>query len=521
MLLFLFSCLDQNLNKLSEAENGADPIIEVSPSILSFGEYSTEPIQRNLTIANIGEEILEVNSILIQGNNPQSFINLSGIHPSTINPLELAPGESATLPFAFEPIAVQNDAFIAIGSNDPDTPHIDIPMMGSLIAPLIQVTPNPLNMGVQTLTCPSEHSIEITNTGSADLTVSGIVSDQNEMIFLSEDVLPLVLAPQSSQELLVEFTPSTLNTITGTFTVESNAMNHPYTFTAEGVGSAESHSESWNIQEGPKSDILFSVDLSSSMSDEAVTLGQQFNTFITQLSNYTSDWQVMVVNADHGCNHSGILTPNTPDYESIFAQAVRTGAYDISFTEALLTNVTRAVEKSDVGDCNEGFLRPNAQLHIIMLSDECEQSPNPGICGTQWQSYIDRINTAKGDPNLVRLSAVAGDHPNGCGGTAQFGSGYWESTLLTGGVFLSICSDWTSPMSLQLLANSSISQSRFQLAYTPIESSISVIVDGTPHQDWTLENGLEVVLQSNIPMSGSTVTIDYTEQPNCELSNGN
>ena len=31
---------------------------------------------------------------------------------------------------------------------------------------------------------------------------------------------------------------------------------------------------------------------------------------------------------------------------------------------------------------NEGF-RPNAQLHVIMLSDECEQSPNPGICGTQ------------------------------------------------------------------------------------------------------------------------------------------
>ena len=30
------------------------------------------------------------------------------------------------------------------------------------------------------------------------------------------------------------------------------------------------------------------------MSDEAVTLGQHINTFITTLSNYTSDWQVMV-----------------------------------------------------------------------------------------------------------------------------------------------------------------------------------------------------------------------------------
>ena len=135
-----------------------------------------------------------------------------------------------------------------------------------------------------------------------------------------------------------------------------------------------------------------------------------------------------------------------------------------------------------------------------MLSDECEQSPNPGICGTQWQSYIDRIYAAKGDPNLVRLSAVAGDYPSGCGGTALFGSGYWESTQITGGTFLSICSDWTSPMSLQLLANSSISQSRFALEYTATENSITVTVDGIEHTDWTFDSSTnEVVLQSNIP----------------------
>ena len=66
--------------------------------------------------------------------------------------------------------------------------------------------------------------------------------------------------------------------------------------------------ELFEIEGSINSDILFSVDLSSSMSDEAELLGQQFEIFITELSNYTTDWQVMVVNADHGCNHSGILT---------------------------------------------------------------------------------------------------------------------------------------------------------------------------------------------------------------------
>ncbi|MEC7986543.1 MAG: hypothetical protein VX278_15360, partial [Myxococcota bacterium] len=256
-----------------------------------------------------------------------------------------------------------------------------------------------------------------------------------------------------------------------------------------------------------------------SMSDEAQVLGEQFSTFITELSNYTSDWQVMVVNADHGCNHSGILTPLTAGYETTFSQAVRTGAYDISFTEALLTNVTRAVEKTGPGECNEGFLRPDAMLHIIMLSDECEQSPNPGICGTQWQSYVDRVVAEKGDLQLVRMSAVAGDYPSGCGNpqSAEFGSGYWEASQATDGLFISICSDWTSPLSLQQLATSSISQSRFTLGEVPVVETISVTVNGSLHTDWSFEPAEnEVIFHSSPPSSGNEVRIAYAGLQLCE-----
>ena len=512
MLFLLLGCSDQNISKLSDTEVGVTPIIEVAPPLLHFGEYNGEPIVRNLTISNAGEATLDVTSIDIQGTEAFSFTNQSGL-----SQISLDPGASAVFPFIFEPQSVQNEAMVTIYSNDIETPVVDVPLSGTLVAPMLSIEPNPLNMGEQALGCYGEYDVQVGNIGSAPLTIHDFSSNSEDMSFISVDVLPLTIAPTETQTVQIAFTPSQTTPVQGTFVVQSNAINHPYSFVSEGSGLSTDHPESWTVQEGPKSDILFSVDLSSSMSDEAVTLGQQFNTFITTLSNYTSDWQVMVVNADHGCNHSGILTPSTPNYETIFADAVRTGAYDISFTEALLTNVTRAVEKTNPGDCNEGFLRPNAQLHIIMLSDECEQSPNPGICGTQWQSYIDRIYNAKGDPNLVRLSAVAGDYPNGCGGTALFGSGYWESTQITGGVFLSICSDWTSPISLQMLANSSIAQSRFVLSHQPFEDSITVNVDGAEHSDWTYDNNSnEVVLQSNVPVSGSNVSITYMEVPSCE-----
>jgi len=259
------------------------------------------------------------------------------------------------------------------------------------------------------------------------------------------------------------------------------------------------------------------------MTEEQVLLGQQFQTFITQLSSYTTDWQVMVVNADHGCNHSGILTPNTSGYEDIFLEAVQTGAYDISFTEALLTAVTNGVEKTDPTECNEGFLRPNAMLHIIMLSDECEQSPNPGICGTQWQNYVDRIITQKGDPSLVRMSAIAGDYPSGCSltgqpnsQTAEFGSGYYEASIATGGLFISICSDWTDPFYLQQLAAASVENAIFELSNPPILDSIEVTIDGVIiTSGWSYDQSTNSILLDTQPPELSTVQVQYYAKPGC------
>ena len=58
MLLLLLGCQDQNLSKLSDAEIGILPIIEVSPPVLSFGEYTDQLVVRNLTISNVGEATL-------------------------------------------------------------------------------------------------------------------------------------------------------------------------------------------------------------------------------------------------------------------------------------------------------------------------------------------------------------------------------------------------------------------------------------------------------------------------------
>ena len=267
---------------------------------------------------------------------------------------------------------------------------------------------------------------------------------------------------------------------------------------------------------------MFSVDLSCSMDDDAAALGNNFTTFIGELSNYSNDWQIMVVNDDDGCTNSGILRPNTSNYQDIFSNAVQScgncGGFfggEPMLTEQLLTITSRGVENTDQGECNAGFMRSNALLHIVMVSDEPEQS------SAQWDSYVNQIIAKKGNPANVRISSIAGDYPSGCSSnsnSADAGTGYWEAVNATGGVFLSICSNWSDPSNLQLLAEASVIVDSYPLDNQAVGSTVQVFVNGveitgTWHYD---ESTNSVVFDSDSPEEGDTIRISYATPATCD-----
>ena len=72
------------------------------------------------------------------------------------------------------------------------------------------------------------------------------------------------------------------------------------------------------------------------------------------------------------------------------------------WTQALLTPAVRAVQPQNIGpgDCNEGFLRPDALLHVVIVSDETEQ-------GRDWLYDIDDARTFRPAWELALESLVA------------------------------------------------------------------------------------------------------------------
>lgn len=510
--LLAVGCIEQSFSTVDDAGDGDGPLIEVTPRFLDFGELGQddEAAILEFEILSVGATDLEVSGIELVGDDAQSFTILSG-ETSFVLP----PSTSEIIEVAFLPFGAQDQlANAVITSDDPDNGSVLVELLGAGAVPELSITPNPLDFGVTYVGCAEDNEVQLANVGTDTLTIDTIEFAGDTYFTLTEDfVLPMVLEPGDAETLRLDFDPWEEGDFTSQIKVGSNEPMGIRTAdqTGEGQYGAE-YTDSWEIPSDPPSDIMFLVDQSCSMDDDQARLANNFSKFISKLSSYSNDWQVVVVNDDNGCNNTGLLTPSTSNYESKFSNGVKSGGG--MYTEALLTVAMKATENTDSGECNDNFMRDDAMLHIIAVSDEPEQSTWLG--GLSWDENVQRMIDKKGSSSNVKVSAIAGDYPSGCS-SADPGTGYYEAVSATSGIFLSICGDWASDSNLSMLAEASINQSTFALSRTPIEETILVEVNGTKRTTWTydaVEN--EVTFTEKIPGEGDLVDISYAGVTTCD-----
>ena len=168
------------------------------------------------------------------------------------------------------------------------------------------------------------------------------------------------------------------------------------------------------------------------------------------------------------------------------------------------------------GGCNEDFLREDALLHIIFLSDEMDTSPGwDGGDELYWQKYVDNIIASRTSPPsakpvdpMVTFSAVVGPDPGGCA-EADPGIGYTDAVDYTGGSFLSICDDWYNQ--LDTLVYSSVQIVDLPLSEEAVEETLSVVVDGSERTSgWEYQaSGNLVHFKKSPPTIGEEIAISY------------
>ncbi len=501
-------CSDQNFSNVNNGSSGDGPRIEVTPTYIDFGLGGVDDpaVIESFTIKSVGGSDLAVSGIELSGSGAASYTLLADELDFV-----LPPGSQEEIEVSFQAVGADDEIATAIiSSDDPDAPLSLVDLVAEGEVPELQIQPDPLDMGTHGIGCETDNTLSLTNIGTDSLTVTEITHSGGDFTLIDANALPLTMEPGDWTTVDIVFTPVSTDTVEGTLSVTSTEPMGTRTALQYAAGTTGGDRlDSWEIPDAVATDILFSLDQSCSMTWDIIELYSNFDVFVDELQKFTEDWQVIVANADDGCHANKIIRPGG-DFSQDFQDAMFSWGNG-DYTEALLTINHNAVELTDKGECNNGFMRPDAMLHIIDITDEPEQSPE------SWNSLVDQIVAEKGSLALTKISAIAGDVPNGCS-DASPATGYAEAVDYTGGEFVSICQSWATTTNLGLLAAASVSQDRFQLSSTPIEETIEVKVNGTKRTTWEFhETSNSVVFTEKAPEGGDLIDISYeTNDGDCD-----
>jgi hypothetical protein len=294
-------------------------------------------------------------------------------------------------------------------------------------------------------------------------------------------------------------------------------------------------------------DILLVVDNSCSMAPYQQELASNFDNVLTFFIEGNVNYQIGVITTSArddfyiapGCEqdaarleNSGnlvdgqIITPDTPDAGDIFNDIVRVGTCGDG-AEMGLEAARLALDYASAGSANQGFLREDAFLSLIFVSDEQDGSPDPV------NDYINDFRAVKAQGSSradMNASALVVNDINECSqqqinSGANEGSRYIDVAEQSDGLIGNICGDDFESIVTELSLNSSRLTDTFYLSALPEPSSLvvglavagEVAVEQSCTEGWTymlldvdgVEKPAIVFDRSNLPPPQTKVTVKY------------
>lgn len=511
MVVVLVGCQETNLVPKDEGAQGPGPDILVTPPSLTYGTLSMgEEEQQTFKVQNVGEATLHVENIVIN----------SGLSYSVTTrevQFDLEPGDSRDIEVTFTPMgANENYGEASVLSDDFDTPQANVALLGYGAVPELKITPESYVFGDAFVPCGDSVELTLENVGTEDLTITDYDYSSGGLLSLDDSrfpPLPLTLRVGETANVTVDFVPTTAGSDTGRFDVTSNDPRGVVSADQNGEGAyVDERTETFTEPGVPPVDVMILIDQSGSMEQDNVDDVQNgFPDFVTELQA-VSDWQLALVTdysgADAGCATGGVMTSRTANVSNLLVNNAFPGTQGIANydTEALLRLANTALGKTGPGGCNEGLLRPGALLHIIVLSDEHEQSGQTG------QYWVNQYKNYVASPEFVKVSGVLDLNYNCGDGTGP--GGYIDAITATGGASLNICNaNWGA--NFGQIASEVIAGTRtYNLADPADPASVEVTVNGNPTNDFDV-NGTNVTINSPPVGEGDEVEISYGVLAEC------
>ncbi|MCU0695326.1 MAG: choice-of-anchor D domain-containing protein [Myxococcaceae bacterium] len=442
---------------------------------------------------------------------------------------------------------------VTFNVTNPTNPMGRIDLRTSVGPSCITATPDPLDFGsVRTVPPPGmrcsspTRTITVYNTCSSPITIRGVTMQAPagqsaggpqcpgnqpcpEFFLVQSPFIPaggLTLSQGSMPlTLQVRYSPLDLGTDSGAIglDVTQSGQQVQYLVAIQGRGDVTGRqTDTFQQDRQPRADILLVIDDSGSMFDKQLSLSNNFSSFIQYAVTANVDYQIGVTTTDVSQNGvlrttgagGRFLTNTTPNVQSHFSNLVRVGTSG-SATEQAFEGATRALTSPNIAGANAGFVRPDANLAVVVVSDAGDQSNQPV------SYYENLLINVKGFSNLSRFTfSVIGPFlptaPSGCSYDSPGQATRYTSLITrTGGVREEICNtNWAA--ALQGLGRTAFGfRTQFFLTNTPDQSQggINVLINGQPAPPSTYMYDAasnSVRFQPNTtPQPGQTLTVDY------------
>ncbi len=392
--------------------------------------------------------------------------------------------------------------------------QVTLALDGHGSAPVASLWPGELDWGSVAVGCDTVETVQLLNTGDEDLEVldAALITDTD---FAVDGFEPLVLAPGESAALDLHFAPEFDGLQATVLHVETNDPLAPVV-TLDLDGSAHEGdpiTESVPFQPTAQTDILLVQDASSTVTTRVEAGTQYTQGFLETLDAAGVDWQISLVRADHDC-----LASPYPWLRSAEGAAKAASALNLELTRpgqgdaALLETAVASLERTDPGDCLEGFLREDAQLHTILIGDRREDSPSTA------ENYVSTMAAKLETAEDLVVSAVMGHGQNGCQDLGQA----VDAVESTGGMDLDLCDpDWGDHFAaLAAVSTSTVPDVQsYTLHAEPLVDTLEVWHGGAPIAGWTYDEDTRVLTVNGDEAgleTGTELHLTYVEAAICQ-----
>lgn len=261
-----------------------------------------------------------------------------------------------------------------------------------------------------------------------------------------------------------------------------------------------------------KIDIMWVIDNSGSMADEQQALGQNFDSFIHGFISKGADFKMGITTTDCSSSTKKGKMVTGSDTKLTSAMAASDPTQFMADFESLVKVGTSGSGYEKGLEATEGFMqkyaasfiRPDAYLAVVIISDEEDQSSKAV------KDYTDYLKSFKSNPGLVKVYTIVNTNDVNTGGNTIGHLRYKAASDQTAGTMSNIMDRFDNVL-LEMGDEIVNLLDSFALASAPVAGTLKVFVNGVETTSYTYDASSHSIKfnAGSVPAAGAQISVTY------------